>query len=432
MQLSSTSTRMMGHTIINHTLTLDECEAHKQLHGSSSRGQKQGRRVFAREIVADGNADAPMMVYLQGGPGFPSPRPTAIAGWLGHLTAKFRVLLLDQRGTGNSDRIEDGSEVSVDDLVACRADGIVADAEALREALGVDTWHLFGQSFGGFCITTYLSIAPQSVASARLTGGLPAVGVHIDDVYRATYRALKARHDEFFRQVPWAERRIREIIDHLDNSQELLPTGERLSSRRFRTIGIELGRGAGFATLAYLLEDPFTTRCGQRVMRSDVLADIGRRVSFAEAPLYAVLHEAIYADAGTGHGGATAWSAHRVREEFECFSEDHGTYLTGEHIYPWMFDEDPSLRSFAAHAEALARKDDWGVLYNPERLHEAEAVAAACVYVDDIFVPFEYSRATAGMYRDCRMHITNQYQHNGIAEDGAGILGRLAELIDDH
>ena len=43
--------------------------------------------------------------------------------------------------------------------------------------------------------------------------------------------------------------RIEDIIHHLDNSEELLPTGERLSSRRFRTIGIELGRGSCSETI---------------------------------------------------------------------------------------------------------------------------------------------------------------------------------------
>ncbi len=33
--------------------------------------------VFAREVVPDGGADLPLLVFLQGGPGHESPRPSA-------------------------------------------------------------------------------------------------------------------------------------------------------------------------------------------------------------------------------------------------------------------------------------------------------------------------------------------------------------------
>ena len=41
--------------------------------------------VFAREVVAEERAtDAlPWLVFLQGGPGHPAPRPTARTGWIG-------------------------------------------------------------------------------------------------------------------------------------------------------------------------------------------------------------------------------------------------------------------------------------------------------------------------------------------------------------
>ncbi len=40
--------------------------------------------VFAREVVAPGKEDAglPWLVFFQGGPGFPSPRPNDRTGWL--------------------------------------------------------------------------------------------------------------------------------------------------------------------------------------------------------------------------------------------------------------------------------------------------------------------------------------------------------------
>lgn len=38
----------------------------------------------------------PYLLYLQGGPGFESPRPTEASGWIGKACEEYRVILLDQ------------------------------------------------------------------------------------------------------------------------------------------------------------------------------------------------------------------------------------------------------------------------------------------------------------------------------------------------
>src|SRR3954470_18380229 len=60
--------------------------------------------VFAREVVATERAgeQLPWLLFLQGGPGGRSPRPSSRDSWLGHAASTHRVLLLDQRGTGRS------------------------------------------------------------------------------------------------------------------------------------------------------------------------------------------------------------------------------------------------------------------------------------------------------------------------------------------
>ena len=392
--------------------------------------------IFAREIIPPRGEDLPVMVYLQGGPGFPAPRPTAATGWLGELLKTHRVILLDQRGTGRSCRIDKTTPLIDAHLPLLRADSIVRDCEELRRGLGVERWSIFGQSFGGFCITTYVSLFPDSLDTVLLTGGLPAIDCHADDGYRATFDKLKIRHDAFYQQFPWVQERIREVCAHLDASEELLPTGERLSSRRLRTIGMELGRDRGFDTLAYLFEEPFVRVRGEKRLRGDFLHAVGSRVSFEQAPLYATIHESIY---GGTVPGATNWSAHRIREEKPGFEEnadpqDASTpfYLTGEHIFPWQFEEDPALRPFGAGAAQLAEKDDWPSLYNAENLAAAEVKAAAAIYVDDIFVPFEHSMNTAKTFRDMRPFITNTFQHDGIHWGGNDIVSRLLSSIADH
>ncbi|AZA11914.1 alpha/beta fold hydrolase [Corynebacterium gerontici] len=393
--------------------------------------------LFARELVPTGGEDLPVLVYLQGGPGFPSPRPLGDNGLIGEALKHFRVLLLDQRGTGRSARIDDRN-LRTDLLHLLRQEHIVRDAELLREALELKTWSLFGQSFGGFCITTYQSMFPESIDRAFLTGGLPGLYEHVDDIYRTTFDKLRRRHELFYREYPWADDRIREICHHLDNSAESLPTGERLSSRRFRTIGMNLGRGVGFHSLAYLLEDPFTAAKGEKRLKTDFLNNVGQQVSFAGAPLYAAIHESIYGGLGVNASVPTGWAAHRVREEIPGFEEladpsgDAPFYLTGEHIFPWQFDEDPSLHGFKEAADTLAERAWDASPYDPSALKERSSLSAAAIYLDDIFVPFEQSRQTAETYRDLRPFVTNLHQHDGIGAGGAAIFAQLLDLANDH
>ena len=426
--ISSAKTRRFGHDLIEHFL-----EVPWGPFGDST----DTFCLYAREIIPDGGEEFPHIVYLQGGPGFPAPRPYAASGLLGEMLKHYRVILLDQRGTGRSHRIDAGSDLidlSAARLSQLRQEYIVEDAEALRQALGIKQWALFGQSFGGFCITSYLARYPESVTEAYLTGGLPSLEKHVDDVYRATFSKLTARQEEFFRQVPWANQRIREIAHHLSTTEELLPTGERLSARRFRTIGIGLGRGDGYFDLAYLLEEPFYQVRGEKRLRRDFLATVSALVSFEQAPLYAAIHESIYGGIG---GAATRWSAHRVREELEGYGENldprsaEKYYLTGEHIFPWQFDEDPSLKPLKEAADQLAAHQWQRSPYQGDGLAGAPVIGAA-VYFDDIYVPFELSLQTAGHYRDARLHVTNYYQHDGIRHDGAQIFKLLTANVRDH
>ena len=116
--------------------------------------------VFAREVRAaeEGAEERPWLVYLQGGPGFESPRPLGKEGWIGKAVDRYRVLLLDQRGTGRSTPQTVSTITAAGDAAAqawhlarFRADSIVRDCECIREALGIERWTLLGQSFGGFC-----------------------------------------------------------------------------------------------------------------------------------------------------------------------------------------------------------------------------------------------------------------------------------------
>lgn len=383
--------------------------------------ERAGVSVFARIL---GDAHAPALLYLQGGPGSPAPRERH--AWIDTALARgYQVVLLDQRGTGRSSRIDPQGPLPIDasTLTQLRADNIVADAEAIRQELGLERWDVLGQSFGGFCVTHYLAARPESVRHAFFTGGLPTVDRGVDEVYRATFAKLRARHLRFNAQYPHAEKMVREVCRHLDQQEETLPTGERLSSRRLRTLGIALGREDGFEALARLFEAPFHSN-GR--LRTDFLAEVGERVSFAKAPLYAAVHESIY---GGTVPGATAWSAQRVSETLDGFApdaspDDADFFLTGEHIFPFQFAEDPALRPFARAAEELARIDAWPNLYQGIQPHPS---AYAVVYTDDIYVPRELSLETASTL-GAEVYETAKYQHDGLRRHGAEVLGTLLDM----
>ncbi|BCW47454.1 alpha/beta fold hydrolase [Arthrobacter sp. StoSoilB5] len=418
-----------GLIFLEHTFTLP-----LDHRATSSKGTIE---VFAREVVeADAeHDDRPYLLWFQGGPGNAADRPGLPGGWLKRALEEFRVVLLDQRGTGRSSAITyrtlpgDTVEEQSDYLTHFRADSIVMDAEVIRRQLiGDRKWSVLGQSFGGFCALTYLSVAPHGLESVMITGGVPDIEGDIRDIYRANYRQTARRNAEFFTTYPMDRDRVLAIKNHLLDHAEYLPTGERLTAERFLSLGILLGTKNGFDQLHYLLESSFAQVAAPKL--SDAfLADAGAALSFGKRPLYAVLHEAIYAD-----HASTNWAAHSVRQEFPDFA-DHAVHakqeslLTGEMIFPWQFEQDPALRPLKDVAYHLAQRNDWSSLYNLEALAANQVPTAAVMYTEDMFVPFDSSKRTAAKIGNFFPIHTDKYQHDGIRQDGAVLVDQLLERV---
>ncbi|MGR2667924.1 alpha/beta fold hydrolase [Vibrio campbellii] len=389
--------------------------------------------VFARSVclVGDEDSDKPWLVYFQGGPGFPSPRPNGNNGWIKRALSEYRVLLLDQRGTGNSSVINHQTlapltpEQQADYLSHFRADNIVRDAEFIREQFGVEKWAILGQSFGGFCSLTYLSLFPNSLLQSYITGGVPSVSRHADDVYHATFKRTMEKNQAFFQQFPQAQQLCQNIANHLLENEEFLPNGQRFTVEQFQQIGINFGVSDTFLPTYYWLESALIEVNGKPQLRYEFLNDMLSQQNFQTNPIYAILHESIYCQ-----GFASRWSAHRVRQEHDAFNYEQGKpfYFTGEMVFPWMFDQYVNLKPLKEAAELLAEKADWTPLYDAQQLANNKVPVSCAVYADDMFVEMDISRETLAAMPNSKAWITNEYEHNGLRADGERILDKLIAI----
>lgn len=105
-----------------------------------------------------GNPEGQPVVFLHGGPG-----GGIVPDYRRYFDpAGYRVVLFDQRGSGQSTPHAELEGNTTWDLVA--------DIEALRERLGFESWHVFGGSWGSTLALAYAETHPARVRSLTLRG----------------------------------------------------------------------------------------------------------------------------------------------------------------------------------------------------------------------------------------------------------------------
>lgn len=422
--------RMTGFAVRDHRLRVPVDRADPTRFGEIE--------VFAREVVDPRRAseDLPLLLFLQGGPGGMGPRP-AQGGWLAKALEKHRVVLLDQRGTGRSSRVDartvermtaSGADATtVADYLACfRGDAIVADAEHLRATVfGGRRWATLGQSYGGFLTMTYLSRHPEALTRCYVTGGLPPLTVDAETVYRHTFDRQEARNRELARQHPDDVTLLGALADRVAAGDVVLPGGDVLTVERLQTLGMSLGMSTGISGLHWLLDTALDDATGEPSV--PFLADVVARTGFETNPLYAVLQEVIYHQ-GARAGGWAAAAEHDRRPAFA--SSARPLLLTGEAMYPWMYAQQAALRPFEAAAHLLAERTDWPELYDLDRLASNDVPVAAVQYYDDPYVDLDLALRTADAVGNVQVWITNEHLHDGLRVAGDTILPRLVDLVD--
>jgi pimeloyl-ACP methyl ester carboxylesterase len=392
--------------------------------------------VFARAVRHSERAEAtrPWLVFLQGGPGYPGPRPTAKTGWLKRALDDYHVLLLDSRGNGRSSVVlpqtlvrRGDARAQADYLKHFRADSIVRDAELIRRQLvGPDEpWSVLGQSYGGFCAVHYLSAFPRSLREAFITGGLPPLTASADDYYRHTYPEVQRKTRNFFARYPADLDLCNRILEYVHRHDVALPAGGRLTVRRFQQVGFMLGMDDGMENLHYLLESAFCVGAHGEELSLPFLRAFENSQSFETNPIFAILHEMCYTQ-----GAASRWSAERVRSEFPdlAWAPGRAPSFTGEMIYPWMFEEFPGLQPLRDVAELLALEEHWPMLYDPAQLARNTVPCAAAIYAEDMYVPRALSEQTAAAIPGMKAWLTNEFEHSGLRTSDR-VFERLLALV---
>lgn len=192
--------------------------------------QPDGRRITLNLALVPARSPTPksdLLVFLAGGPG-----QAAIEAWP-KLADAFRpmlrdrhLLLVDQRGTGGSNRLACPmpAEAAFDDEAAITPDALrqqardclaavrahadprhytttaaIGDLEILRAALGSPSFNLIGGSYGTRVALTYLKAHPASLRSVILDGVVPqdeALGQsharNLDDGLAAIFAGCRA------------------------------------------------------------------------------------------------------------------------------------------------------------------------------------------------------------------------------------------------
>ncbi len=188
-----------------------------------------GGRVFWRDVGEDGTP----LLTLHGGPGFPHDYMESLEG----LADRRRVIFFDQLGCGRSDRPDDESLWTVKRFVE--------EVEAVRQALGLESFHLFGSSWGGMLAMEYtLARRPPQVESLILCSSPASIPRWVEgckelleDLPEWNQRTIKHHEEHGFTSCPHYAAAILEFYRRHVCRLEEWPDGVE---RAFRDAGYEV------------------------------------------------------------------------------------------------------------------------------------------------------------------------------------------------
>ena len=146
-------------------------------------------------LEESGNPEGKPVVFLHGGPGGgTSPKHRRYFD-----PDRYRIILFDQRGCGQSTPYAEVRENSTWDLVA--------DLERIREHLGLDCWMVFGGSWGATLGLAYAEKHPDRVTELLLRGIFLLRQREVDWLYQeGASRIFPDAWEPYREAIPGAER----------------------------------------------------------------------------------------------------------------------------------------------------------------------------------------------------------------------------------
>lgn len=144
---------------------------------------RAGAHRISYRVVGDGDPILMLAGALHGGDSWIE------LGYTELLTDRYRLLLIDPLGFGRSDRPHDARAYSFDRRVE--------HCDAVLDAEGIETAHVWGYSFGAMVAEAYGQARPDRVRSLVLGGTLPGLDA-------GTRRAIYSRHVDLYGAGDWS------------------------------------------------------------------------------------------------------------------------------------------------------------------------------------------------------------------------------------
>ena len=173
-----------------------------------------------------GNPNGKAAIVLHGGPG--SGCSPAFRRWFD--PQRYRVVLMDQRGSGRS--TPHASDPCVD-LSTNTTHHLVADIERLREHLAIERWLVWGGSWGTTLGLAYAEAHPDRVTEMILVSVVTTTADEVEWVTRAMGRIFPEEWARFRDGVPPAERDGNLAAAYARLLQDPDPAVHQLAARRW-------------------------------------------------------------------------------------------------------------------------------------------------------------------------------------------------------
>jgi proline-specific peptidase len=164
------------------------------------------------------------LVIVHGGPG---ASHDYFLPYLLPLARHSRLILIDERGSGRSEKLEDAKGYTVDNMVE--------DVEAVRQALGLGKISLLGHSYGGVLAQAYALKYQKNLS-------------HL--VLASTFSSTKAMNEVFVRMKEKMTPELRERIDKLE-AAGLFGHGKDYEKNRYTSEYMIAAWGEGYFPYIY-------------------------------------------------------------------------------------------------------------------------------------------------------------------------------------